>query len=208
MKIINYGHSCFKIIFNDLSIVLDPYQDKSVPGLVLPNNLKANYVFASHSHFDHCALEKVEVIKTNEKLDVKEIILPHDKVGGQQRGMNIARLFKLGDKTILHLGDIGDVNELFKHKELENIDIVLCPINGFFTISSLDAVKAYNVLHWKLIIPMHYEIKEKGIGYPDGNQIGIFKNNIKDYIELDNDELEVSEDLFKHKSLIFLKHRG
>ena len=33
MKIIWYGHSCFEITGNDGTVIFDPYQEGSVPGL-------------------------------------------------------------------------------------------------------------------------------------------------------------------------------
>ena len=42
MKIINYGHACFKVIADDVSVIFDPFQDDSVPGINLPKDLEAN----------------------------------------------------------------------------------------------------------------------------------------------------------------------
>lgn len=47
MKIIWHGHSCFEITGKDGTIVFDPYQANSVPGLN-PLKLKANLVLCSH----------------------------------------------------------------------------------------------------------------------------------------------------------------
>lgn len=49
MKIIWHGHSCFEITGKDGTIVFDPYQANSVPGLN-PLKLKANLVLCSHEH--------------------------------------------------------------------------------------------------------------------------------------------------------------
>ena len=176
MRIINYGHACFKIIDDDISIVLDPYGTDSVPGMELPKNIKANYVLSSHEHFDHNALDKVEIIPTDKELPMVEVSLPHDKFGGAKRGMSIARIFNFSDYSICHMGDVGDPEAVLKHEELKNIDIVLCPINGFFTISAKDAYQLQKKMGWKLLIPMHYQDAKKGTGYPDGNQIQIFKD--------------------------------
>ena len=140
MRIINYGHACFKIIDDDISVVLDPYGIDSVPGMELPKNIKANYVLCSHDHFDHNASDLIEVVPIDKKLPMVEVPLPHDHWGGKKRGMSIARLFKFSDYSICHMGDVGDNEAVLKCNELKNIDIVLCPINGFFTISAKDAI--------------------------------------------------------------------
>ena len=208
MKIINYGHACFKIEDDGVSIVFDPYQDNSVPGLKLPNNLASNYVFASHDHCDHNAVEKVTIIPNGKSIDMTEISLPHDDCGGRKRGMSVARVIRFQNYSICHMGDIGDVDAVIKCDALKNIDIVLCPINGFFTISAEDAIQLQQKMGWKLLIPMHYEIKEKGIGYPDGNQIGIFKKllNKENFLNIGDYMIEVNDFYMTFKSLIFLAH--
>ena len=179
MRIINYGHACFKIIDDDISVILDPYRIGSVPGMELPKNIKANYKFASHDHYDHDALDLIEVVPTDKPLNMVEVVLPHDDCGGRKRGMSVARIFKFSDYSIAHMGDIGDKNAVIKCEQLKNIDIVLCPINGFYTISAEDAIELQKKMGWKLLIPMHYQDIKKGSGYPDGNQIQIFKNGYK-----------------------------
>ena len=51
MNIIWHGHSCFEITGKDGTIVFDPYQANSVPGLN-SLKLKANLVLCSHEHDD------------------------------------------------------------------------------------------------------------------------------------------------------------
>ena len=207
MQIINYGHACFKIIEDGISVVLDPYEDNSVPGLELNKNIKANFVFASHSHADHNAIRKIEIEKKDFELKRSEILLPHDEVNGNKRGMSFARIFYFSTYSICHLGDIGDSQAVEKCLELKDIDIVLCPINGFFTISAETAIKLKKKMNWKLIIPMHYEIKERGSGYPDGGQIDIFKRLLPNHLIIDNDHIDINNHLFKYDSLIFNKNR-
>ena len=207
MRIINCGHACFKIIDEGIAVVFDPYKDDSVPGLNIHDKISTNYLFMSHDHFDHNAEEKINLIRIDSKIDVKRILLPHDKCGGKQRGMSFVTVIKFPDYSVCHMGDIGDPKAVIGHDELKNIDVVLCPINGYFTISAEEAIELQKVMGWKLLIPMHYEIKEKGIGYPDGGQIDIFKTKIgsDNYSFIDNYYLDINEDSFSRKSLIFNK---
>ena len=208
MRIINHGHACFQIIGDDLSIVFDPYKDNSVPGLNIRRNIEANFCYCSHSHYDHNAIEKVNLL-LGEKEEIRNIAisLPHDKNNGKDRGFSIARIFYYSDYSICHLGDIGDVRSVINDKRFKNIDIVLCPINGFYTISAKEAAKLQKEMNWKILIPMHYEIEEKGIGYPDNGQINIFKSlyNKDEILEIDDFKLEMKDEYFKYKTLIFLK---
>lgn len=58
MKLTWLGHSCFIIESQGYRIVLDPYQDGSVPGLA-PVRVEADQVLCSHGHGDHCGTECV-----------------------------------------------------------------------------------------------------------------------------------------------------
>jgi len=53
IEIAYYGHSCFKVCYRGNSILFDPYEDDSVPGLKLPEGMTADAVYCSHDHADH-----------------------------------------------------------------------------------------------------------------------------------------------------------
>ena len=205
MKIINYGHSCIKVISDGVSVIFDPYRDNSVPGLNLPDDLEADYVFCSHDHDDHNAANKVKLTGNKPPLKMKEVVLNHDPQGGRLRGKTIARILYFSDYSICHLGDCGDVNELLENEEIDNIDIVLCPINGFYIIGALDALRLKRNKNWKLLIPMHYQIKtpEMSTGYPDGGQINIFIKSVDRFVYAPSSGFEVSDKYFKYNYLIF-----
>ena len=61
MKIIWYGHSCFEITGSDGTVIFDPYQEGSIPGLN-KLHLKGNLVLCSHEHDDHNARDCVDVL--------------------------------------------------------------------------------------------------------------------------------------------------
>lgn len=61
MKITWIGHSCFKVEKDGFTIMLDPYEDDSVPGLT-PVREKANMVLCSHEHGDHNARNLIEMV--------------------------------------------------------------------------------------------------------------------------------------------------
>ena len=63
------GHSSFLVKYNNVSFVIDPYKDNSVPGMTLPR-VSANYVFASHDHHDHNAVELVKIEPTTDRKSV------------------------------------------------------------------------------------------------------------------------------------------
>lgn len=203
IKITSYGHSCFKIADDDVSIIIDPFYNDSVPGLVFPTNVTANYVFVSHSHRDHAAREYINIIKTDKTIDYEEYLLPHDHEKGRKRGMVYGRIFHFGSYSFAHLSDIGDISASSILQPFMNVDILFIPINGVYTISSQEAKKLIDFCHPRLVIPMHYENKMLGTGYPDDHQIETFKKIFPNYLEVKNNTVIIDEHLFSFRALIF-----
>lgn len=170
-----FGHSCFKLDDGEISIVFDPYEDGSVPNLYLPH-VQANFVLVSHEHFDHNAREKIEIVPCDKKIAVESVFIPHDDVGGAKRGNNIAHIVYLNGLKIIHLGDIGCFPNLEAIAKLKDADVMLAPINGFYTLGANDIYKLAKICKPKLLIPMHYYHRIEQSGYPDNNQFDIFLN--------------------------------
>lgn len=168
-----FGHSCFKLDDGEISIVFDPYKDGSVPNLSLPQ-LQANFVFISHEHFDHNAREKIEIVPCNKKVTVETISIPHDNVGGKKRGENTAHIVYLNELKIIHLGDIDCIPNQDIIEKLRGADVMLAPINGFYTLGAKEIYRLAKMVKPKLLIPMHYYRQAEKSGYPDDNQIGVF----------------------------------
>lgn len=199
------GHASFEIISEKMKIILDPFQDGSVPGLTFPKGLQANYVFCSHAHSDHNAKQYISLLAEHPTLDLQEVILPHDKEKGTKRGLLCGRIFKIDGISIAHLGDLGDISDLSILSKFKGVDILLAPINGFFTISSQEVYSLSKSLHPRLIIPMHYEDERLHTGYHDHGQINIFKELFPNYLKVKSDNINITPDIFKYSAVIFEK---
>jgi L-ascorbate metabolism protein UlaG (beta-lactamase superfamily) len=54
MEITYYGHSCFSVLANGKQILFDPYiTENTLAKNVNVDEIKADYIFISHAHFDH-----------------------------------------------------------------------------------------------------------------------------------------------------------
>jgi L-ascorbate metabolism protein UlaG (beta-lactamase superfamily) len=54
MKITYYGHSCFSVLAGDKHLLFDPYiTGNDLAKHININDIKADYIFVSHGHFDH-----------------------------------------------------------------------------------------------------------------------------------------------------------
>ncbi len=204
MKIVNLGHACYLLKSKTVAVVIDPYRNRSVPNLKLPR-VEANYVFCSHDHYDHDAKNLVTVIPTNEEINVKTVVVPHDHHNGEHRGLNTMHFFDIDGYRILHTGDLGCIPSKEVLEQMKNVDVLLAPINGFYTISAKELKEIMDLVNPRITIPMHYFKKENNSGYPDGGQIDEFKSLVGDYLEVDGYEIDVDDNLFKNRVVIFKK---
>ena len=202
MKITYLGHASFLIESKDGDVVFDPYLKDSVPGLDFPKNISADACFCSHDHYDHIGKENVKIKAAPKKINYSLYKIPHDKDGGRKRGMNNICSCLLEGKQIVHLGDIGIVDKKIL-ENIKNCDVLFVPINGFFTISAKEAKELYDFVQPKLIVPMHYEIKSRGIGYPDGGQIAEFIKYFLDNLKVKNCSVNLDDYLGKTECIIF-----
>jgi L-ascorbate metabolism protein UlaG (beta-lactamase superfamily) len=92
-----------------------------------------------------------------------------------QTGSPCGYIVKLeNEKTIYHAGDTGIFETMKLLGEIYSIDLALLPIGGVFTMDSLQAAKAVELIKPKKVIPMHF--KSFPILEQDAER---FKNEIK-----------------------------
>ncbi len=185
-----YGHSCFKVEASGSSIVFDPYEDDSVPGLRLPRGLKADVVSCSHDHADHHAAHLVAETGHKPSFSVTKLTVPHDHHNGAHRGLSDITFLHFPDMVIAHLGDLGRLPTEAEYAELKKADIVLLPCAGYFTINSKEAADVISHLkHPCLKILMHFRKGDKG--YEVQETIGQVAKDIAGIRHFDKSVLEV-----------------
>lgn len=169
------GQSCFKIqaktINGDNTIVTDPYDPQFI-GLRLPR-LNADIITTSHEHNDHSNIKAVAgtshtpepfLVNSPGEYELNDIFIYgihswHDSQQGQQRGDNIIYVVKAENINICHLGDLGQLELADEQLELmNNIDILLIPVGGKYTIDGEQAINIISQIEPRIIIPMHYKI--------------------------------------------------
>ena len=165
LKLTWHGHSCFTLEENGYAIVLDPYADGYVPGFG-PLRLTADAVLCSHGHDDHNAAQCVRINPDASgkacPFRVTEIHSWHDDAQGAKRGNNIIRIFDDGQYRIAHMGDIGCPPTPDQKDLLKDIDVMLMPVGGFFTMEPADVHALVQELTPRMLVPMHYSGKDFG----------------------------------------------
>lgn len=211
MNIAWYGQSCFKIQTKsqrggeEITIITDPF-DKSL-GLRPPQG-NAEIVLVSHTqHDDH---NNTSVIKGNpfiidspgeysiEGIQIEGIESFHDKVKGTEKGRNTIFTIDSEGIRICHLGDLGHILEEDQTEAIGEVDVLMIPVGGKFTLDSKEAEDVVGQLEPKIIIPMHFKVKELNLEIDDAEKFckeyggktekGVVKLNLKkkDLIETES----------------------
>ncbi len=163
-----YGHSCFKITNQGgrLIIITDPF-DKKI-GLN-PPRCSADIVTVSHQHNDHNNTKSITgmegskpfIINSPGEYEIKGVSIVgcrsfHDK---EKKEQNIIYIMEIDKIRICHLGDLGQ--DKLEDKQIEkigNIDILMIPVGGNYTIGAKRAVKIVNQIDPSIVIPIHYKL--------------------------------------------------
>ena len=205
-KLIYLGHASFLLKGIEYSAVIDPYKNGSVPGLKFPNIEEVDAVVCSHDHDDHNARELVKIKNKPAIVEPVSVIVPHDDCGGMKRGLNKINMFDIEGYKVVHLGDTGCILPEKVLEPFKNADVLLAPINGFFTIGPKELKAIYDIINPRILIPMHYHMKEYGSGYPDGEMIEEFKKLFPSYQSIFKEELDLDSFSTYRGVLIFSKY--
>ena len=170
MQIIWKGQSCFQIVTqkiknNQTNIVIDPFSPEI--GLRPPSQ-EADIVLVTHGHSDHNNVKLISgtpfLIEGPGEYEIKDIYIQgiaswHDDSQGKERGANTIYVIEAEDLRVCHLGDLGqkELNEEQLEK-IGEIDVLMVPVGGIFTISAKEALKIMTQIEPKITVPMHYQI--------------------------------------------------
>lgn len=165
MEIIYLGHSSFLLKGKDCSVATDPFDPDSV-GFRFPKT-SAKVVTISHEHEDHNNAKAVSDVKKvisgpgeYEVEGVSMIGFPtfHDAKKGQEMGNNTVFLFEMEGLRLAHLGDLGHMLSEDTVSALGNIDILMVPVGGQYTIDAKVAAEVVRAIDPRIVIPMHYKV--------------------------------------------------
>ncbi|OQY44059.1 MAG: hypothetical protein B6242_13490 [Anaerolineaceae bacterium 4572_78] len=181
MKITWFGQTCFKFSNNEVTIIVDPY-DESV-GLTLPD-VSADIVTVSHDTLakakpfalPHRSWTKSEgaaksyfafgsdykLLTRPGEYEIKGVfitataIYPPDSKMTKDR--SIIFTFQTGGITLCHLGNLGHIPSQQQIKALDNTDVLFVPVGGGCCLNAAQASEVINMIEPRLVIPMHYHI--------------------------------------------------
>jgi len=165
MDITYLGHSSFKIKTKNASVITDPF-DPQMVGLKY-SGVEGEIVTISHHHKDHDAVDKVSGVKKivegpgeYEIAGVSIIGYPsfHDAKNGEERGKNTIYVYEAEGLRLAHLGDLGHILSEDMVNELGDIDVLMIPVGGSYTIGPKEASEIVSKIEPYFVIPMHYKL--------------------------------------------------
>lgn len=199
MKLTWLGHACFKLESIDGTIIFDPFKDHSVPGLKEIRE-SADLVLCSHEHDDHHGLECVTQTGNKTSFVIHTINSYHDDKEGALRGKNIIHIVETEGMKVVHLGDIGCD---FETSSINNCDVLLIPIGGYYTIDTQMALKFIDKIKPRVTIPMHY--RSDSFGYPVLSTIDEFLNKASNVVNYDSNTITIDSFTSKQTAILNLK---
>jgi L-ascorbate metabolism protein UlaG (beta-lactamase superfamily) len=163
-----FGQSYFKIETKNKVIVIDPFSENALG--IKPARFKADILLISHPHEDHnnkaVILGEPFILEgpgevEKEGIFIEGILSYHHNHLGRNREYNTIYKIEAEDLTLCHLGDLGE--KILKEETLEKlseIDVLFIPVGGNYTIDAEEAVAIINQIEPKIVIPMHYQLKD------------------------------------------------
>ena len=162
MDITFLGHSSFRVKGKNASVVTDPYD--SYVGFKFPK-VAADIVTISHDHKDHNQAALVKGVKRTvtgpgeyEISGVSIVGIPsfHDDKKGALRGKNTMYVIEMDQLRIVHLGDLGHKLADSELEALGDVDILMVPVGGEYTINASQAAEIVRGIEPNVVLPMHY----------------------------------------------------
>lgn len=210
MKIKFLGHAAFLITSDQgIRVITDPYKPGCFGGGIKysPITEEADIVTISHDHDDHSETKikgNPVFVKEKGKKEIKGITINgievfHDKSGGKERGKDIIFNMLIDGLNVVHMGDVGHIISKDDVEKLGNVDVLLIPVGGYFTIDANDADNIIELLKPKIVIPMHF--KTAKCEFPIAPVEDFIKN--KEVKKIDG-ELEVKKESLLSSRVIYV----
>lgn len=160
MQLTWYGHSCFSlktdtgknILFDPIEYPKDSFDNIPNFDIMTLSNMyfSANY---SKSNFKNSIIIDRPGLFNINNLQIEGYCSYQDELNGLKRGKNIIYVVSVDNLRICHLGHLGHFLETEFLDTLNNIDILITPIDCNFSLSGYKAAKLSSSLLPKYIIP-------------------------------------------------------
>ena len=195
------GHSCFRVECQGYVIVLDPFSPGSVPGCKDIQNVDADQVLCSHEHGDHNYRAGVILREDGPENPFTVTALPwYHGQQGAQRGPNTIYVLEAQGLRVAHFGDVGCMPSQEVLDQLQNLDAIMLPVGGHFTVGPQEAMDIVKAIQPRVVIPMHYRSDE--FGFEVLGTVGAFLDVCGKWVHCDTDTLEVTPNMSHYTAVL------
>lgn len=163
------GHTCFLFTGGGLRILVNPFRPLGCTAGYRPPQVGADLVLISSQLLDEGAATGLPgnpqiLFQPGDYqvsgIQLKGISIPHDRLGGERFGSNIAWQWIYNGVKVLHLGGAAAPIELEQKILMGQPDLLLVPVGGSVkAYNAEEAKKAIKTLNPKIIIPTHFRTK-------------------------------------------------
>ncbi len=162
-----WGQACFTVTSEEeggATVLTDPFSESPGFNYAFPD-LEPDVCLVSHDHGDHNAVDRVAGAPAvfrgageHQAADLTFIGVAtfHDEQEGAARGDNLVFVWEMAGMRFCHLGDLGHVLTEDQVQAIGEVDVLMAPVGGIFTIDAAKAVQVGQQLHARIFIPMHY----------------------------------------------------
>lgn len=146
-------------------MITDPFDPKMV-GLKY-SGVEGDIVTVSHDHKDHNAIDKVssvkKVVNGPGEYEISGVTIMgyrtfHDNKQGEEKGENTVYVIEADGLRLVHLGDLGHQLSDDLVEEIGDVDVLMIPVGGFFTIGPKEATEIISKIEPYFVMPMHYKV--------------------------------------------------
>jgi L-ascorbate metabolism protein UlaG (beta-lactamase superfamily) len=213
MRIRWFGHSAFLLTASDgTRIITDPYVSGSYSGDIQygPIHETADAVTVSHHHQDHDGVSglpgKPRVFEGKGSFKAGSVSVAgvetfHDENQGTRRGRNTVFVFEADGLRICHCGDLGHDLTPGQVAAIGQVDVLLVPVGGTFTVDAAGARKVATQLAARVTIPMHYKTDRLGFDIDGVEEFTRGQANVK---RVGSAEVELSADKLPPKPEVWV----
>ena len=199
-----FGQAAFRIVTADgVQIVIDPAEFK---GYSMPEYLTADIVTMSHEHMDHnnmsslapgfvqihgCTPDNQALIPVDTTIDGVHIYNISSYHNPGKHALNAVFVYDFDDVRLAHLGDIGTTLTSSQIVAIGDLDILVLPVGGHYTIGLKEAHEIVGQLAENtIVIPMHF--KTEAFDYLP-NTADDFLKDLENVVRVRSHRMEIPE---------------
>lgn len=156
------AHSCFVVEHEGFRVLFDPYDP--VIGYPAPKVSQVDLIVVSHDHRDHNAVSSVpgksQVVRGVARRNYGPVVVDGE-VGWhshEEESDPVAlTLLEWAGRRLAHFGDLGCPLDSSQMERFKDLDLLLLPVGGGYTINGQAAAGLVKALRPRVAVPMHFQ---------------------------------------------------